>query len=440
MKIFTLSTLKGAKRCYYKECNMNKVFSKAKIMLPNKNVDMEKWSVVACDQYTSEPEYWEKAWDLVGDAPSMLNLVLPEIYLESDDVAERIDGICNKMDKYMAEGVFTESEPTYIYLERTQADGKVRKGIVGKIDLECYDYSKGSKSPVRATEGTILSRIPPRVKVRENASIESPHIMILIDDAEKKIIEPLADKKDGFETAYDFTLMQNSGSLKGYFLPDNICEEIDARLNELCDLDKFNAKYNVAETSPLAYAMGDGNHSLATAKALWETLKKQGADINTHPARYALAEIVNLHDDALTFEPIHRVLFGIDENEFLKFLTENGVKEAECGCGQVFEMVIDGESKNYCVKNPTANITVGSVQNLIDEYFKSHTGTVDYIHGDDVVRDFGKVKSNIGILFDVMDKSELFKTVILDGALPRKTFSMGHAHDKRFYTECRKIK
>ena len=420
---------------------MSKVFSRAKILLPKDKSNMEKWSVVACDQYTSEPDYWEKAREIVGDAPSMLNLTLPEIYLECDDVEKRIENICKTMDKYLIEGVFEESEPTYIYLERTQADGKVRKGIVGKIDLECYDYSKGSKSPVRATEGTILERIPPRVRVRENAKIESPHIMILIDDDKKQIIESLSDKKNTFKKAYDFSLMQSSGKLEGYFLPQEVCDELDEKLEKLCDLDAFNKKYGVDESSPLSYAMGDGNHSLATAKACWENLKAKGADINTHPARYALAEIVNLHDDALEFEPIHRVIFDVDAEKFIEFLAENNVVPTDDNKGQTFEIVLQGKKQTYVVGDPTANIAVGSVQNLIDEYLKNNKGTVDYIHGDDVVCSFASQNpNNIGILFDVMGKNELFKTVILDGALPRKTFSMGHAHDKRFYTECRKIK
>ncbi len=417
---------------------MDKVFSKAKILLPKDGTDMSKWSVVACDQYTSEPQYWQAAADYVGDSPSMLNLVLPEVYLEADDVSDRIKNICETMDKYIADGVLIEREPAYIYVERTQADGMVRKGIVGKIDLEHYDYSKGSTSAVRATEGTIIERIPPRVRVRENASLESPHIMILIDDTAKSIIEPLGKEKENFEKAYDFALMQNSGSIKGYFVSDEISERIDTLLEELCDLDKFNAKYDVNESSPLAYAMGDGNHSLATAKACWEKLKAEGADVNTHPARYALAEIVNLHDDAMVFEPIHRVIFDVDTDAFEKFLAQNGVKEGTSG--QTFEYIANGTTKTMSISNPTANIAVGSLQNLIDEYLKDNAGTVDYIHGYDVVRDFAAKDGNVGILFDVMDKSELFKTVILDGALPRKTFSMGHAHDKRFYTECRKIK
>ncbi len=420
---------------------MSKVFSKAKIMLPKDGADMSKWSVVACDQYTSEPDYWNSAAEYVGAAPSMLNMVLPEIYLESADVADRIKNICVTMDKYLAEGVMTESEESYIYTERTLANGKVRKGIIGKIDLEEYDYSKGSTSAVRATEGTILERIPPRMRVRENASIESPHIMILIDDTEKKIIEPLAEKTAAFKKAYDFKLMMNSGALKGYYLPEDEAAQIDEYLAELCDIDKFNAKYGTNEKHPLAYAMGDGNHSLATAKACWEELKKQGADINTHPARYALAEIVNLHDESLEFEPIHRVVFDVDTDKFVSYLKENGVTDGcKCCGGQVFELIVNGESRFLKVEKPTANITVGSVQNIIDSYLKENSGTVDYIHGDDVVRQHAQKVGNVGILFDVMDKSEFFKTVISDGALPRKTFSMGHAEDKRFYTECRKIK
>lgn len=417
---------------------MMNVFSRAKILLPKSDVDMSKWSVVACDQYTSEPEYWNSAAEYVGDAPSMLNMVLPEVYLESDDVADRIKNICVNMEKYLADGVMEESEPTYIYVERTQADGMVRKGIVGKIDLEHYDYSVGSTSAVRATEGTILERIPPRVRVRENAPIESPHIMILIDDETRSIIEPLEEEKGNFKTAYDFTLMKDSGALKGYYIPDEIADRIDNLLEDLCDVDKFNSKYGVNEGSALAFAMGDGNHSLATAKACWEKLKSEGADVNTHPARYALAEIVNLHDEAMVFEPIHRVVFGIDRDAFTEFLKSKGITEGTDG--QVFTYIAGDKETSMTVGNPTANITVGSVQNIIDEYLKSHQGTVDYIHGDDVVRQFAAKDGNIGILFDIMDKSEFFKTVIIDGALPRKTFSMGHAHDKRFYTECRKIK
>lgn len=418
-----------------------KVLKKAKIMLPKAGTDMSKWSVVACDQYTSEPEYWKEAEEFVGGEPSMLNLVLPEIYLEDSDVAKRIGNICSTMEKYIDDGILEESEPSYIYIERTLANGKIRRGIVGAIDLECYDYSKGSKSAVRATEGTILERIPPRMRVRENAALESPHIMILIDDTAKKIIEPLAQSTSSFEKVYDFEMMMNSGSMKGYRLPDAECERVDSLIEELCDIDKFNAKYSTAEDLPLVFAVGDGNHSLATAKACWEELKKGGADINTHPARYALAEIVNLHDESLEFEPIHRVVFGVDTCKFVEFLKENGVTEAgKEDDGQVFELVVDGEGRFYRVEKPTANITVGSVQNIIDMYLKENDGTVDYIHGDEVVRTHAEKEGNAGILFDVMDKSELFKTVILDGALPRKTFSMGHACDKRFYTECRKIR
>lgn len=417
---------------------MSGIFSRASVMLPQKNIDMSKWSVVACDQYTSEPKYWNEVAEYVGQEPSMLNLILPEIYLESNDAEKRIEKICSSMDDYIAQGVLTEYAPAYIYVERTQADGAVRRGLVGKIDLEHYDYSKGSKSAVRATEGTILERIPPRMRVRENASLESPHIMILIDDAEKKIIEPLAETASSFEKAYDFSLMQSSGSIKGYFLSDEVADKIDSALESLGQADIFNEKYGLDGEPPLIYAMGDGNHSLATAKACWEKLKAEGADIDTHPARYALAELVNLHDDALVFEPIHRVLFGIDTDKFTNFLAENGVRESTGA--QTFELIIGGERKTMAIDKPTANIAVGSVQNIIDAYLNENDGSVDYIHGDDVVLAFAEKDGNAGILFDVMDKSELFKTVILDGALPRKTFSMGHAHDKRFYTECRKIR
>ncbi len=411
---------------------MNKAFNRADILIP-KDVDMQKWSVVACDQYTSEPEYWNEVEKTVGDAVSTLKITLPEIYLEEGGVAERIKKINATMLDYINREIFNEYKNSYIYLERTLADGSVRQGIVGMVDLEEYDFSKGSQSLVRATEGTVLERIPPRVKIRENASLELPHVMLLIDDKEKNIIEPLAEMK--LKMVYDFELMQGGGHVKGYLIEN--ADELDEKLFELSKKDVFEAKYGVSKKGVLQYAVGDGNHSLATAKTCWEALKAQGA--KEHPARFALAEVVNLHSDSLKFEPIHRVLFEVD--------AENFVKEFKSYLGadttpdkQWAEVVVGEKKEKLYIHSAKSNLSVGSVQSFVDYYLEKFGGKVDYIHGDEVVYNLAKGEGCVGILLGTMEKQDLFPTVILDGALPRKTFSMGHACDKRFYLECRKIR
>lgn len=275
---------------------------------------MEKWAVVACDQYTSEPEYWKEVENIVGDAPSTLKITLPEIYLEQDNVQERIANINKEMDHLLSTDFFKTLDNSLIYLERTDADGKVRKGLIGMVDLEDYSYEKGSQSLIRATEGTVLERIPPRVRVRENASLELPHVMLLIDDEKKEIIEGLTDKVTSEDVVYDFDLMQNGGHVKGYKVPENLMDGIFKGLEELADKDNFEAKYNVKDKGVLLFSVGDGNHSLATAKACYENLKKTMSEeeAKNSLARYALVEVVNLHSDALEFEPIHRVVFGVE--------------------------------------------------------------------------------------------------------------------------------
>jgi len=411
---------------------------KANILLP-KDSDMEKWAVIACDQYTSEPEYWKKVEEIVGEAPSTLKITLPEIYLEEDGVEERISNINKEMDKLKKEGFFRVLENSLIYLERTQADGKVRKGLVGMVDLEDYSYKKGSQTLIRATEGTVLERIPPRVRVRENASLELPHVMLLIDDEKKEIIEGLTEKVT--EVVYDFDLMQNGGHIKGYKVPEELVEKVFEGLENLADKETFEEKYQVKDKGVLLFSVGDGNHSLATAKACYENLKKvlPKEEYENHPARYALAEIVNLHSEALEFEPIHRVVFGVNPKHMVEELAKyyEISEEAE---GQRIEYVYKGEDRVIYIKNPKSNLAVGSLQMFIDEYIKNNGGKVDYIHGDDVTKELGSKDGNIGFLLPNMKKTDLFKTVILDGALPRKTFSMGHSYDKRYYLEAREIK
>ncbi len=414
-------------------------FKAGNILIP-KNVDMHKWSVVACDQYTSEPKYWEEVESIVGDAPSTLRITLPEIYLNDANVEERIKKINETMTKYLNEDIFTKLDNSMIYLERTQSDGKVREGIMGIVDLEDYSYEKGSQTLIRATEKTVIERIPPRMKVRENASLELPHIMILIDDEKKNIIESLKSKVTTNDVVYDFDLMQNGGHIKGYKLNESIQNEIILGLEALADKDYFESKYDVTDKGVLLFAMGDGNHSLATAKACYEKLKEAMGDAALeNPARYALVELVNLHSSALEFEAIHRVIFDTDASDLIKNLYEYYNINEE-GKGQKFELITKDMDKVLYIENPKSNIAVGSIQMFLDDYLSTHKGTIDYIHGDDVTKDFGSKEGNVGIIFDAMSKEDLFKTVILDGALPRKTFSMGHSYDKRFYLEARKIK
>ena len=415
-------------------------FKAGNILIPKKN-DMTKWSVVACDQYTSEPEYWNEVTKIVGDAPSTLNLTLPEIYLEESDVNERIKRINENMDKLLEEDFFNELEDSMIYLERTQSDGKVREGLIGIVDLEDYSYEVGSQTLIRATEKTVIERIPPRVKVRENAKLELPHIMILIDDEKKDIIESLKNKVTETDVVYDFDLMQNGGHIKGYKLNSDVINEIGTKLEKLADKDYFEKKYNVHDKGILLFAMGDGNHSLATAKACYENLKKTMSkeEYLNNPARYALVELVNLHSSALEFEAINRVLFDVDSKKLVeelnKYYTIN-----ENGNGQEFELVTSDGVKKLYIEDPKSNIAVGSIQIFLDEYLKNNSGKIDYIHGDDVTKELTLKGNNVGFIFKPMKKEELFRTVILDGALPRKTFSMGHSYDKRYYLEARKIK
>ena len=399
-----------------------------------------KWACVACDQYTSEREYWEAAKNYVEDAPSTLNLMLPEAYLDTE--GEAIPKINAKMREYLDDGTLVCHENSMIYLERVQSDGRVRRGIVGAVDLEEYDYNKGSVTLTRATEGTVLERIPPRVAIRRGAALEMPHIMILIDDPDRTVIEPVAAKAVKYEKAYDFDLMAKSGHVTGYFIDKDDFEGINCALASLCAEGAMEKKYGVDAPS-LLFAIGDGNHSLASAKALYEEIKAEIGDeaAKAHPARFALCEIVNLHDDALEFEPIYRVVFGVDREAFVadfeKYLS------SLCGSAakQSFELVFGGESKVLTVDTPSAQLPVGTVQDFLDKYIKEHDGvSIDYIHGIDSTKALAQKENSVGILFDGMSKDMLFKTVICDGALPRKTFSMGHAADKRFYIECRRIR
>ncbi len=414
-------------------------FMAADILLPKLPAGgMEKWSVIACDQYTGEPEYWEKTEALTKGSPTALNLILPEIYLTAPDVKQRAERVNQYMERYLNESLFERFDDSMILVRRRQADGRVRLGLLGKIDLEKYDYHKGSRSEVRATEATAAERIPPRVAIRKEAPLELPHIMILIDDPQKTVIEPLESKMDGMTRLYDFELMQNGGHIEGALLDKASVDSVLTALDKLADKDAFNRRYGLKDEDVLLYAMGDGNHSLATAKECYEIKKREGSP-DVELARYALVELVNLHSDALEFEAIHRVITGADTARLMeKMKMSLGLTEGTAG--QSFTVILDGKETVYSITNTTSNLTVGSLQSFLDGYLSENAGEIDYIHGENVVRELCKGENTIGFLLPSMKKEELFPTVIKDGALPRKTFSMGHANDKRYYIEARRIR
>lgn len=409
---------------------MNDIFSPADILLPNFIKDAEKaekWAVVACDQFTSEPEYWQHASELVADSPSTLNMILPEAFL-SADTDNRLLCISDSM-KHYKKNVLQKHENTLIYVRRVQSNGKTRCGIVGKIDLEAYDYSVGSVSDIRATEGTVLERIPPRVAVRRAASLEMPHVMLLIDDIEKKVIEPLASETADMTKLYDFDLMLGGGHITGYELSG---KQINNVLTDLSNL--FACK------SGIKFAVGDGNHSLASAKARYEELKAEVGEekAKLHPLRFALCEVVNLHDNALEFEPIYRLVKTKNIAALLSSLERYG---SFCEGGGQFVKSLYGENeKTVSLGKGTHSLTVGTLQKFLDDYKSQNEDVeVDYIHGLDSIYKLSKADNCVGFVFDGMEKEELFRAVESDGALPRKTFSMGEATDKRYYIECREI-
>lgn len=437
------------------------------ILLPRPGVDLTKWSVVACDQYTSQPDYWARVEEVVGTAPSTLRLTFPEVYLGQDGAAARITDINQTMDRYLQENVLVPQAPGFVLIDRRTSHAASRKGLLLALDLEAYDFRQGSQTLIRATEGTVLKRLPPRIKIRENAPIELPHIMVLIDDPDHTVIEPLADWREELEQIYDFDLMMGGEHITGYRVTDQgmISGILDA-LARLADPRVFQAKYGVGpEQGVLLFAMGDGNHSLATAKACWEKLKETLPEeaILDHPARYALVEVVNVHDAGLNFEPIHRVVFHSRPQALLDRFVAYHRQQQQTAYYRQFAAAAElarelpplqadknihvipfstGDSYGLvAVEQPRYNLAVGTLQAFLDDFVADHEGVeVDYIHGEDVVRELAAEKGNIGFYLPPMDKGDLFKTVILDGVLPRKTFSMGEAEEKRFYLECRKIK
>lgn len=390
-------------------------FLPADILLPKEN--FEKWSVIACDQYTSQPEYWNETKKIVGENPSALNIVLPEAFLEEDN-SNAISKVNETMKDYLENGVFDVYNDTFVYIERKLNNGSLRRGILGLIDLEDYSYLKGSNSLIRATEETVLERIPPRVNIRLEAPLEIPHIMLLIDDEEKSVIEPLSEKTENFDKLYDFSLMQKAGSIKGYKISKNACEQMLDAIESLAQ-----------KNDGMLFAVGDGNHSLASAKECYKLGKG---------SRYALVEVVNIHENSLEFEPIYRVLFGVEPLKVIDDFVESLGGEYYGTDAQKFTCVFGEETKEISVK-PNGKLAVATLQKFLDEYIKNTEIKIDYIHGIEATKTLAKRENAIGFIFDGMQKSELFEAVCSDGSLPRKTFSMGTADDKRFYLEARKF-
>ncbi|MDO4519088.1 MAG: DUF1015 domain-containing protein [Eubacteriales bacterium] len=424
----------------------------ANILFPKKGTDLAKWAVVACDQYTSEPKYWEEVETIVGDAPSTLRITLPEVYLEEDGVDERIENINTCMKQYLEKGILEELPKGMMLLERETGQVCSRKGIVMAFDLEAYDYKPGAVSLIRPTEKTVEERIPPRLKVRLGASVEVPHIMLLIDDPQRTIIEPLFEQMEQFECKYDVELMQNGGHLKGWFIPKgDVTDKIQEGLEKLADREAFRKKYRLEKDYPIVqFATGDGNHSMATAKAYWEQVKKNltEEEQKDHPARFVLAEIVNIHDESLLIEAIYRVLFDVDPKHVLNaaksFFEKNGATVTEGEVNeegvQVFPWYAAETEGVFSVKNSKWSLPVASLQAFLDAYLKENPGAkIDYIHGLDTVKTLSAQKGNMGFYLPDPAKGDLFRGVIMDGVLPRKTFSMGSANEKRYYMEAKCI-
>lgn len=421
------------------------------ILLP-KNIDLSTWSVIACDQYTQDKDYWKNVEEKAGNKPSTLNLILPEVYLGSPDKADRIKKIRQSMKEYLDTGVFADAKKCFIYLERKTAFGRTRKGLVAQIDLETYEWKPFSKANIRATEATIVERIPPRMEIRKGAPLELPHIMLLVNDKDDLLVG--ANKPtDGRAPIYDGDLMANGGHITGWALESKVdIEGVEKALNLIAE------KNASPDGSIFLFAVGDGNHSLATAKAVWDEYKKEHPEDKDSPVRYALIEIVNIYDTGLTFEPIHRVIFNIDNEALIKKLAEklNGNIKALDDADKVIKAVKDswanfgffyldseGKQKNVLLETKIKELAVARLQPEIDAFLKElpdqSKAEIDYIHGTDEVLKLGSKENSLGILLPPIAKDSFFETINGRGPLPRKSFSMGEADEKRFYLECRRL-
>lgn len=408
------------------------IFKPADILIPNVP-DMTAWSVVACDQFTSEYDYWERVYERAGEKPSSVKLILPEAELGRKDPDTESEKIFRTMKSYLDAGIFTEYKNSFIYLERTLSDGAVRRGLIGMIDLEAYDWKDGAYPPIRATEFTVEDRLPPRIAVRKRALLEMPHIMIFADDPEDIVFSSV--KKGA--PVYDFELMENGGHIKGWLVSDNA--SVSASFDALCDEERLRARYGTAE-NPIILAMGDGNHSIAAAKKHWEQIKPDipESERETHPARFALAEIVNIRDASIVFEPIHKVIFGTAPAHFIEKAKEHFSQKT--GGGKTIRLITAERTEDLEVSGMTIGELIGSCEDFCLAYTKDFGGKIDYIHGDGECISMSQRPDGAGMLLPTMEKSELFSSVMKSGPFPKKSFSIGHGNDKRYYLECRKLK
>lgn len=406
------------------------IFQKANILLPNVAA-MDKWAVIACDQFSAQPQYWERVRTYVSGAPSTVNLILPECDLEGDYFG-KVDAINETMLAYIQQGIFCEHKDAFIYVERTLLSGKIRRGVVGAVDLEQYDYTPGSQSSVRATEKTVMERIPPRVRIRENASLELPHVLLLCDDPEQQLLGSIDAK--ALPVVYDFDLMEGGGHITGWLISGEAAKTFGKAL----EIYESACRKKYAPSAPVCYAVGDGNHSLATAKSCFEAMKAANPDkdFSDHPARYALVELENIHDESQEFEPIHRVIFRTDPKALLQEM-ERTVCAPD---GEPIQWYAGSESGVVTLKLAPGQLSIAVLQAFLDDYLSRNGGEIDYIHGNEDTKQLSNQENAIGFLLPAMEKSSLFPGILADGVLPRKTFSMGHAQEKRYYLEAKVIR
>lgn len=398
-------------------------FQKANILLPD-GIPMEHWAVIACDQFASQPEYWAQVRQIAGNSPSSVNLILPESELEGDCSAT-IEKINATMHKYLQDQVFRMYPDCFVYVERTLLNGTIRKGVIGAVDLQQYDFHPDSGAPIRATEETVAERIPPRMDIRRNAPLELPHVLLLCDDEEKQLVESLTEKKDTLPLLYDFRLMLGGGRIRGWLVTDADADAFTAALDAYGQ--RMQKKY---PGNAVLYAVGDGNHSLASAKGCY------AEDKACENARYALVELENIHDEAQVFEPIHRIIKSTDPDALLAAM-QKAIGKPQ---GHPIQWYIGDKQSVIYVHDDKGTLPVGIVQSFLDEYLASHPGIIDYIHGEDALRQLSEAENAIGLILPPVEKSAFFQGIIAGGTLPRKTFSMGHAQEKRYYLEARKIK
>ena len=419
---------------------MKRIFGRADILLPQ-NCDMTKWSVVACDQFSSQPEYWDALERETAGVPSTLHLMFPEAYLETRDQFAEAEKINAEMERYLSAGVFRTLKDSYIYVERTLASGAVRCGVMGVLDLEAYDYAKDSRSPIRATEGTIESRLPPRVRVRSGAALEMPHIMVFIDDPDNGVMDLLGGKKAALPMLYDFDLVAGGGHIRGWQVSGADADALEEKMDALADPAALRARYG--DAAPAVFAMGDGNHSLATAKKCWEEIKQSlsASERETHPARFSLVELVNIHDPAIGFEPIHKVLFETDPAAFLADAGDAlAALSGDAETCHTLRLLTAAGERNVTVRGLTIGQIIAAAEEVCQSYIRRCGGKIDYIHNDETAAEMGRRADGAAILLPRMEKGELFPSVIRSGPFPKKSFSIGHAQDKRYYLECRRIR